>query len=292
MIGLNGDWRSDDSRNIIGDFPQLMPIFLAWKNDPAAMNIAENVSLLSAESRAYSFDALEVRRLEFENGTALLVFLSNSPLHSGHLIEGLRPKVAIVLSMHRSEASVPSLTVHPTGNIGKADYGGEPDSVSVAPAMRMKYALLTLLRGGRSIEDEFRISYETTHHGPTVKSPLMFLEIGSSLDQWTNKRAGELVARAAIQAAFPGPGTSRIMVGLGGPHYAPFFTESSSHRNVAIGHMVSYHQLPSLNVDLLNLLIARTEEKADGVLLDWKGLRTEKANVLSLLQTIGLAFEK
>jgi len=292
VIALDVDCSPKDLRNIVSGLPQLVPMFFAWKNDPAAMNIAECLTQLSVEWRAHCFDPVEIRRLEFENGTAFLVFLRDSPLYCGELIEGLCPKVAVVLSMHRSEASLASLTVHPTGNIGKADYGGDPNSLSVAPAMRMKSALLTMLRSGSRIAEEFRISYETTHHGPTVKLPLMFLEIGSSLDEWTNKRAGESVARAAIRSAFPDPSHSRIVVGLGGPHYAPFFTQAAIRRDIAVSHMVSYHQLPSLNIGLLNLLIARTEGKVYGVLLDWKGLRTEKANVLSLLETLDLAFEK
>ncbi len=279
-------------RRLMNQRSDSVPFFFAWKDDPAAMNIADHVISASDHARDNTLLGCEGKELQFRNGTSFLMFLNQCPLYAGDVIERFRPGIAMVLSMHRSEKGVPSLTVHPTGNIGGADYGGNPNSVSIAPALRMKVGLLSLLKSAESVHGNFRISYETTHHGPTVNVPLMFLEIGSGITEWTNRKAGEAVAKAAIEAAFSESSDSRIFLGLGGSHYAPFFTGLVTTKEVAVSHMVSQYHLPFLSPDMLKLLIQKTEGKVEGFALDWKGLRTEKANVLSLIEMAGLPYMK
>src|SRR3972149_5756595 len=46
-----------------------------------------------------------------------------------------KPDLVLVASTHRSAAGVPALTVHPTGNWDRADLGGKPKALAIAPAL-------------------------------------------------------------------------------------------------------------------------------------------------------------
>ncbi len=47
---------------------------------------------------------------------------------------------------------------------------------------------------------DYEVSYECTHHGPSLNVPAMFVELGSSEKQWNDSRAAEAVAHAAMEA--------------------------------------------------------------------------------------------
>ena len=82
----------------------------------------------------------------------------------------------IVLSRHRSKSGDPTLTIHPTGNYGDADFGGVPNSISMSYP-KMMGALLRSLKSSAK-ETGFKVSLEVTHHGPISDLPMLFIEIG------------------------------------------------------------------------------------------------------------------
>ena len=81
-----------------------------------------------------------------------------------------------------------------------------------------------------------QVTFEATHHGPTLNAPAMFCEIGSSEEQWDRQDAAQAMAdlfqkglglgnedaagRGVGDWAAAPPGTP-VLVGLGGGHYAP-----------------------------------------------------------------------
>jgi len=62
-----------------------------------------------------------------------------------------------------------------------------------------------------------------------------------------------------------------VLVGLGGGHYAPRFTDVALHRAAAFGHMVPKYALEALTPVLLRT--ALTASGADGLYLHRKGMR-------------------
>ena len=59
---------------------------------------------------------------------------------------GTEPSLVVYLSKHRAESATPSLTVHPIGNLGAADYGGRAKTLVPASAQWMTAALRGLRR--------------------------------------------------------------------------------------------------------------------------------------------------
>jgi D-aminoacyl-tRNA deacylase len=139
------------------------------------------------------------------------------------------------------------------------------------------------------------VSYECTHHGPSLNVPSMFVELGSSERQWGDVLAAEAVAHAAISAIekFEASSLQTAVLGIGGTHYNQKFTRMALEGEVVFGHMIPKYALANVDSELLAMCVKRTLEKVSSVLLDWKGIRSEdKPNLLSALEANGMDYKK
>ena len=50
-----------------------------------------------------------------------------------------------------------------------------------------------MLAEGRSrgLDEEYDLTLETTHHGPVLSTPTLYIEIGSTESQWKSSAAGD-----------------------------------------------------------------------------------------------------
>ena len=94
----------------------------------------------------------------------------------------------------------------------------------------------------------FNVSFETTHHGPILGSPAFYIEIGSYEELWGREDAAEAIAASIL--AIRDDGYPKVL-GVGGGHYAPRFTDIALGRKVSIGHMAANYALDALNDDLI-----------------------------------------
>jgi len=173
---------------------------------------------------------------------------------------GIKFDDIVFLSRHKAASGVPTLTVHPIGNYNKADFGGRPETLVRSSAALMTDSLRIL--SGMDTHG-FQVSFEVTHHGPFVDAPAMFIEIGSDETMWGNVRAAELLAHTVLTSKkndFP------TVVGIGGGHYAPRFTEVANAYEINFGHMLpNYAFKDSDDVNLMRM--ARTAADATGTRL-------------------------
>ena len=96
--------------------------------------------------------------------------------------------------------------------------------------------MTSLLRGlkANAADIPFQVSFETTHHGPFLKKPTLFIEIGSDKTNWENQRAAQVIAKTLLGVEvneYP------IAIGIGGGHYAPRFTEVALSKKISFGHL-------------------------------------------------------
>ncbi|DAC73327.1 MAG TPA: transposase [Thermoplasmata archaeon] len=160
----------------------------------------------------------------------------------------LNPRIAIFLSRHRSKMEQPTLTVHPIGNYGDAEFGGQPKTL-VPAAPRMMTHLLRLIKKNLQPTDlKYQVCYEVTHHGPFLKIPTLFVEVGSTEVQWQQKEPASIIATSLLELLTTYnyeeefPKDIPVILGIGGGHYAPRFTDVAFQKKVAFGHMIpSYH---------------------------------------------------
>jgi D-aminoacyl-tRNA deacylase len=271
-----------------------MILFVASKRDIAAMNIAERLVVNHGfKSTIERFDESPVFSKTFSNGkTVKLIYIEQDSVNTQTTVFPSSPSLLVFLSRHKSMSGTPTLSVHTPGNFGKADLGGLPRTVSVSPASAMKEALKAMKTAQEETGLEYEVSYECTHHGPSLDIPTMFVELGSSEKQWLDSEAAEAVARGALAAASAETGRSAVL-GIGGPHYNMKFTRKALETETAFGHIVPKYAVSELDSEVLRQCIVKTVEPVEKVVLDWKGITgADKNRLLNLLAEAGLKFEK
>ncbi len=168
------------------------------------------------------------------------------------------PEVVIFASRHRAESRIPTLTVHPVGNYSSADFGGKPSTLSWAHPGLMTSALRSLAVNAQGMG--FNVSFETTHHGPVLGAPAFYIEIGSYEELWGREDAAEAIAASILSVEDDG---YPKVLGVGGGHYAPRFTDIALGRKASIGHMAANYALDSLTDEM----IVQMSEKSGGAKL-------------------------
>ncbi len=185
---------------------------------------------------------------------ALLVEISEDIIYAENL-DNIVPEASIYvfLSRHSAASGIKSLTTHHTGNpSGDAPFGGRPYELCIAnPPLAYSFLRgLTEARVRHGLND-FRVTYEVTHHGPTgLSRPLTFIEIGSSESEWVLREAHEAVGEVVIEA-LKSLGSVRCVasVGVGGPHYAEGFSERALRLGECYGHIIPRYALKTLRGD-------------------------------------------
>ncbi|MBI4052534.1 MAG: hypothetical protein HY394_00675 [Candidatus Diapherotrites archaeon] len=211
----------------------------------------------------------------------------------------------VFASRHASESKKPTLSVHAIGNWGKDNsHGGKAREIVPASGSLMK----NYLRGLQAQKEKGGLAYdvclEATHHGPFLEKPCVFIELGSSEGQWNDLRAAEAVVETVLNESFSGEGQesprtgdgspsavrSGTFVGLGGGHYCPEFSKLLLETPFCVSHVCPKYNLQNFDGKMLEKSVAAVEcagERFAGFLFDEKGMGTEKARVLKLVQESG-----
>jgi len=261
----------------------LVVLIAASKKDAAALNIAEKLI------KEYEFKK-ENENL-YRGEKELLAIIEEDSVYSEGLDKIFNPEAIIFASRHSAEVGKPTLTVHAPGNLTlKALYGGKPEELAIADPKRMKAALLTLKRKKEELNlSEFDVSLEATHHGPTsMNCPVLFIEIGSSMNEWINPKAG-LAAAEAIIAACRELVNGEASVGFGGGHYARKHTKAVLESNLAVGHILPKFFFENFNLKIVKKAFEKTIPPCKKALIDWKGMRSlERSKLLDFLISINV----
>lgn len=189
----------------------------------------------------------------------------------------LGSELDLFLSKHSSKAMIRSLSCHTPGNYGTALFGGKAGTLSISDALIQSACLrrLHILNEDNSLG--YTVTLEVTHHGPSNSVPSLFLEVGSSIDEWSDKETCSLLASLALDLVRDYYEIKRlkqsIVIGIGGPHYAPNFTRKIlKDDSLAIGHICPEYSLKDLNIEMFKQMLAKTVPRPKAVLLDWKGV--------------------
>jgi D-aminoacyl-tRNA deacylase len=273
-----------------------MILLVASSKDVAGVNIARHVlsqypfsktNEVFQENPVYSAE-INGKHVRFVTLKEETINAQNLPDHFAHL------DLIVFISRHSSASGTPTLSVHTPGNFGAAELGGLPRKVSISPAAAMRDALKALMRFKEEMRLDYEVSYECTHHGPSLDVPAMFVELGSSEKQWNDLKAAEAVARAAMEAVVKfGVSERSAVLGIGGPHYNGRFTRMALEDEVVFSHVIPKYAVRCVDAEVLSQCVERTLEKVEGALLDWKGIRGEdKARLLAALREIGLQYRR
>lgn len=273
-----------------------MILVVASNKDPASLNIKKQILT------HYRFNETTARFQENMtyasqvNGRDIqLITLNQESIYAQDLTTFFTgPELIVFISRHSSISGTPTLSAHTPGNLGQAELGGNPREVSISPANAMRDALKVMAKMKEELQLKYQVSYEGTHHGPSLNAPTMFAELGSSPAQWNDTTAAETVAHATMEAISRFHSVSaETVLGIGGPHYNNKFTRMALEKEVAFGHMIPKHSVPQIDSGMLQQCIKRTLEKVEHAVLDWKGIKgDDKPRVIEMLNETGLHIQK
>ena len=253
-----------------------MDLLVAYKDDPAGTNMAEFIS-----------QDLEKKNGVFR-GEKFDVLIILSPIISADwLEEKFDYDRYVFLSKHAAESGKLALTCHSTGNFDVAKFGGNSKQIAIPFPSFQKTYLQNLWKERKNFPD-FQITIEATHHGPTnLSKPCIFVEIGTTPQQWNNTDLRNSIA-GTVKRTFNEPLTQfPFAVCFGGTHYSEKFTNEIINGKFALGTVVPKYAMEFLDESLFSHIIERNIG-ADVAILDWNSLGKNKQKIIELLSTTAL----
>ena len=273
-----------------------MILLVSSNKDIAGVNIANQIlQQYPFKKTNLNFQENPVFYAQINSKQVTYITLRDEAINAQNLPEQFPNMDLIVfISRHSSQSGKPTLSVHTPGNFSSAELGGLPKTLSVSPANAMGTALKALNRLKSKMDLNYEVSYECTHHGPSLNVPTMFVELGSSLKQWNDITAAGAVAQAAMEAiANFGNSKQPTVLGIGGTHYNQKFTKIALENETVFGHMIPKYALGQVDAEILSQCVKKTFEEVEYAVLDWKGIKSEdKPKLLKTLQEINLPIKK
>ncbi len=269
----------------MGYYSALTIVIVSSKVDVASSNMA---SVLINKYNFKSTGILFEGEFVYSRRNMLLVQINEEPISPPNLDTFFNPYAYVFLSRHSSSSLIPSVTVHSTGNFGKAELGGRDFEIGRSEPNLLKNVFLYLRKKEKELWG-YKITYEATHHGPTsLSKPCIFLEIGSSEKEWRDAEAATYICEALIDAVEKGGFWEKVGIAFGGTHYPEKFNRFILENDIAVSYIVPKYVLTQVNEDLMDQMVRKSFPAAKYAIIDWKGLGTEKERLLSLVRKFGL----
>jgi D-aminoacyl-tRNA deacylase len=260
-------------------------LIISSTEDPAGTNIKNELLLkLDWEEIGTFFNNPVYQTAAIKN--VIMLSINDRTIHHENIDKEvekqlrIKPKQAIFISRHSSKTGQPTLTTHPIGNYGKAEFGGKTRTI-IPSSPRLMTQLLREIKGN-AIEAELyhEVCFEVTHHGPFLSIPTLYAEVGSNEEEWNKSKPASIIAKSVIDLLnnyhyeTDLPKDIPVIVGIGGGHYAPRFTDVILEKNVAFGHMIPTYQIKAGNIDqsMIQQAIDKTPN-AKGVYFHRKALK-------------------
>lgn len=257
-----------------------MELLIAYQDDPAGHNMAKFLS------QKMTLDGDIFRGKYYD-----LIIITSPAISADWIEEKFDYDGFVFLSKHAAVSGVLALTCHNTGNFSEAKFGGNDRQVAVPHPFLQKTYLQTLKKH-QSQFSQFQITIEATHHGPTaLTKPSIFIEIGTTEQQWTDISLCNSVAILVHQVLSNPIPESPVAICFGGTHYSSKFTYELLEGKYALGTVIPKHALDNLDEELFSHIM-KQNNIAKFALLDWNGLGTNKQKILDFLKSTSLEIVK
>ena len=253
-----------------------MNLIIASNADSASINLRDRLIEMSPWIKCGKYDGNDMWEITEERGDyckkgTRLISINNIHINAEKIDESFEKENhvkinnIIFLSRHKAASGKPSLTVHPIGNWGKAEYGGKEGKITPT-SPKLMTGLLRKIKENQL--EGFDVCFEATHHGPLLDTPTIFLEIGSTESEWEDEVPAQALIKSLLDVKY---NVGKNVVGIGGGHYTPRFTEAALTHKVNFGHMVANYGIPF--VDAKTIKEAMKSSNAEGVYFHKKAMK-------------------
>ncbi len=221
-----------------------------------------------------------------------------TPTVEADFVDSFGCDLIIFPNKHKSEAGIGAFTTHSLGNWrNEAKVGGKPKQLSYAAPL----AMISALRNLTKIDSDIEKVYEATHHGPLIKTPAIFVELGGNENTLNNKelasKVGEAICESLGAIKRNDVEYSKVAVGIGGTHYPDKFSSLALEKGYAFSHIMPRYAMlnddGSDNFDVLEQTLERSTHRPELAVLEWRSLNSlAKEKAIKKLDEIGLDYEK
>ena len=257
---------------------------------PDAASLTQKKSMLSLYpflEGSDEFDGNKTYTYSAGDNRFTLYTLSKKALYYNDLDKQIDADVLVFLSKHVAKSGIPSYTCHALGNWSiDATYGGLPKTVSASSPSLMRAMLRA--RSQECKETHRDIVHEVTHHGPYLEKPGIYVEIGSSEEQYGEKDSGDRLARAVMGVFTTAIEPCVGAIGIGGLHTAPIFSRLTLTTKLGFSHMIPKHMLEHITPEILRHAASQSTEEIKFLVLDWKSLTPHKELVMKACAATGI----
>jgi D-aminoacyl-tRNA deacylase len=234
------------------------------------------------------------------------------------ILEFIGADFVIFASRHKAKSAMPALLCHSTGNWSQdTSFGGTAKTLCHTSARLLRIAFENLKKHKTKNSLEWAVDLEVNHHGPTqFEFPLIFMELGSSEDNWNHQLGSKAVADAIIDTILKylkevpiefselPDNFSRselyehikkrelnVAIGFGGVHYARNFERILD--KISISFITPKYFVSELNDDLMTQMIQNTLEPVELAIIDWSSMNSAtRMGLIELLEKNSIPWKK
>ncbi len=257
------------------------------KKDIAGMNIKQALlDLFEFKKANETFEGNPV--YEFNN--VRLYTAEKESIFCENIDKEINADIFIFATKHQSKSGIKTFSCHSPGNWCAAEAGGTDREICMAPAALLKEAFIELNSSSKEFAEQnnYDIVMECTHHGPRLEKPVIFVEIGSTEKEWRDKEAANVIAKTIVNLTAKTIGIYAAAFGIGGQHTCSNFKKIQLETNIAVAHVCPKYALQDLDEEMLKQAINKTQPKSEIIILDWKGLGSEKERIKKLIEEIAV----
>ncbi len=261
-------------------YPFHVDLLVASREDPAGLNMANHIaSSMKGSGSSFSGEHYD------------LLIIDTPTISSDHLLDVTGYDACVFLSRHAAESGRLALTCHCTGNFNEALFGGNPKQIAI-PYTEFQKQYMKVLWERRGEFTMFQIILEATHHGPTsLAIPSIFVEVGTTLEQWNDALLCARVADVVMETYKREMHKAPRAICFGGTHYPEKFTKMVLQGEYALGTIVPKHSLEYVDKQMFSHILERNPN-TNTVLLDSGGLGKFKADIISMAEDSDLEVVK
>jgi len=236
-------------------------LLLASKSDTASMTLFDAIMRLKGWSEVFTRTYGDY--YIHECGSVYLLLIEQIHIRADGIDSifkkntGFSIDDVLILSRHVSRSNTPAMTLHAIGIPGVLPYGeqgnsGGENGLLVPPSKYFAslFRRMNLLAREKKLNLDFDLTLETTHHGPILTTPTLYIEIGSTENEWSREDVADCWAEVIsdVLVMFGGKSTyfnpdSDVMIGFGGGHYAPRHKAVILNSDINIGHIIANYSL-------------------------------------------------
>lgn len=195
----------------------------------------------------------------------------------------------VFLSSHFSRQGILSFTCHSLGNWTDENmFGGKPKKLSFASPVNMLSFLSHMNFNNIGGMD---LKYEATHHGPLLKTPSFFVEVGGSEGNFDFDKAYIAIAQSVVDMINSRVEYNKIVIGIGGGHYPIKFTKLALEKGYGFSHIMSKYNIKE--IDMLEQAVMKSDILPESAFIEWKSIKREdRENIIKRLEIIGIDYVK